>query len=70
MILTWIPIIKKSQLRKYKRLGYSTHWCIVLYVYNTYYKLSSDIDTLGMINENIVWIKDKNKYVINLGRLV
>ena len=65
------PTIKKSQLRKYKRLGYSTHWCIILYVYNNYYyKLSSGIDTLGMINENVAWIKDKNKYIINLGRLL
>lgn len=71
MTLTWLPTIKKSQLCKWKRLGYCDHWCIVLYVYNNYYyKLSSDIDTLGIINENVVWIKDKSKYIINLGRLL
>ena len=56
--------IKKSQLRKHKRLGYSTYWCIVLYVYN---KLSMPLE---MVADNIVWVKDKNKYVINLRSLL
>ena len=76
MTLTWIPTIKKSQLRKYRRFGYNDHWCIVLYVYNNYYifkriEYTNDrTNSIKKINVNIVWIKDKNKYIINLGRLL
>lgn len=57
-------IIKKSQLHRYKRLGYCDHWCVILYVYN---KLDKPLE---MVADNIVWVKDKNKYIINLRSLL